>query len=78
MRFLKRRRATDDLTALLFEAGLDTKAALEMLTMQRPYRRIRTLVESYLSKYTTQKQEVIDKLFLVYGVKGLCKTAQGL
>ena len=48
-----------------------------MLTMQRPYRRIRTLVENYLSNYTTQKQDVIDKLFVVYGVKGLCKHAQG-
>lgn len=78
VKFLKNRGATPDLTKLLTQAGLDTKAALEMLTMQRPYRRIRTLIESHLSEYTTQKQHVIDELFLVYGVKNLCKNAQGL
>jgi hypothetical protein len=78
VRFLKIRGATPDLIVLLRDAGLDTKAALEMLTMQRPYRRVRTLVEDYLSNYTTQKQDVIDKLFRVYGVKDLCKSAQGL
>jgi hypothetical protein len=46
--------------------------------MQRPYRRVRTLIEAHLSDYTTQKQHVIDELFLVYGVKDLCKNAQGL
>lgn len=76
VRFLKKNGAKPDLISLLFDAGLDTKVALEMLTMQRPYRRIRTLVEGYLSNYTTQKQGVIDKLFLVYGVKGLCGHAQ--
>ncbi len=76
VRYLKKHGAKPDLVALLFEAGLDTKAALEMLMMQRPYRRIRTLVEAYLSNYTTQKQNVIDKLFLVYGVKGLCSHAE--
>ncbi|WON85232.1 MULTISPECIES: hypothetical protein [Chromobacterium] len=76
VRFLKKHGAKPDLVALLFDAGLDTKASLEMLTMQRPYRRIRTLVEAYLSNYTTQKQHVIDKLFLVYGIKGLCSHAE--
>lgn len=76
VRFLKKNGAKPDLVTLLFDAGLDTKAALEMLTMQRPYRRIRTLVEAYLSNYTTQKQNVIDKLFIVYGVKGLCSNAE--
>lgn len=76
--FLKKRGATIDLTRVLNKAGLDTKAALEMLTMERPYRRVRTLVETYLSDYTTQKQNVIDELFLVYGVKDLCKNAEGL
>ena len=78
VRFLKKKGAEPNLTELLKDAGLDTKAALEMLTMQRPYRRVRTLIEGYLSNYTTQKQDVIDKLFLVYGVKGLCKNAQGM
>lgn len=78
VRFLKKRGATPDLIDLLSKAGLDTKAALEMITMKRPYRRIRTLVEAYLANYTTQKQNVIDELFKVYGVKNLCANAQGL
>jgi hypothetical protein len=76
--FLKRRGATQGVVKILHDAGLNTQAALEMLTMQRPYRRIRTLIESHLSNYTTQRQEVIDALFLVYGVKDLCKNAQGI
>ena len=78
VKFLKKRGPTDGLTKILSDAGLDTKAALEMITMKRPYRRVRTLVEAYLADYTTQKQRVIDELFKVYGVKDLCKHAQGI
>lgn len=78
VKFLKKRGATPDLTKILSDAGLNTAAALEMLTMDRPYRRVRTLVEAHLSNYTTQKQDVIDELFLVYGVKDLCAHSQGL
>lgn len=74
--FLKKHGATSDLKDLLSRAGLNTQAALEMLTMQRPYRRIRALVEAYLSTYTTQKRKVIDELFLIYGIKGLCGNAE--
>ena len=76
VRFLKSRGPTADLTKLLAQAGLDTRAALEMLSMQRPYRRVRTLLEWHLSRKTTQKQDVIDKLFRVYGVPDLCANAQ--
>lgn len=78
VRFLKKRGATKGMIDLLSSAGLDAKAALEMLAMQRPYRRIRTIIESSLSEYTTQKQRVIDELFVVYGVKDLCRNAEGL
>lgn len=74
--FLKTRKPTPGLVTFLSDAGLDTKAALEMLSMDRPYRRIRTLVEEHLSNYTTQKQDVIDELFLIYGVKDLSKNAE--
>lgn len=76
VRFLKKKKPTSGLVAFLSDAGLDTKAALEMLTMERPYRRVRTLVEEHLSNYTTQKQNVIDNLFLIYGVKDLSKNAE--
>ncbi len=65
-----------DLISLLNKGGLDTKAALEMLTMKRPYRRIRTIVDAHLSSYTTQQDHVIDKLFLCYGVMNLSSNAE--
>jgi hypothetical protein len=78
VKFLKRNKPPSGLVSLLSAAGLGTKAALEMLAMDRPYRRVRTLVEDHLSDYTTQKQHVIDELFLVYGVKDLSTHAAGL
>lgn len=76
VRYIKKHGATTGLVEFLSKAGLDTKAALEMLTMDRPYRKIRTLVEDRLSNYTTQKQNVIDELFLIYAVKSLSANAQ--
>ena len=57
---------------------MDVKQSLEMISMERPHRRIRTLVDQYLSNYTTQRLDVIDKLFRVYGIANLTKNAQGL
>lgn len=76
--FLKKKGPTPGLVKVLGDAGLNTKTALEMLTMERPYRRIRTLVETHLSGFTTQRQHVIDELFSVYAVKDLSKHAQGI
>lgn len=67
--FLKKRGPTDALVGLLSKAGLDTKAALEMLGMERPYRRVRTLIDVHLEKVTTQRAQVIDELFLAYGLR---------
>lgn len=74
--FLKKHGLTDGLVKLLGEAGLDTRKALEMIKMDRPYRRIRTLMDSYLDRYTTQRAKVIDGLFLAYGIKNLSNNAQ--
>ncbi|MCO6496816.1 MAG: hypothetical protein J5I50_04040 [Chitinophagaceae bacterium] len=76
--FIKNKGATKSLIEILEKAGLNTEQSLEMLTMDRPYRRIRTLVDQYLSDYTTQRFDVIDKLFLVYGIKDLTQNAQGI
>jgi hypothetical protein len=73
--FLKKRGPTKDLISFLSSAGLDTKVALEMLQMERPYRRIRTIVDSYLGTVTTQRANVIDELFLSYGLKDFTKHA---
>jgi len=74
--FLKRKGATKDLVELLKKAGLDTAVALELLGMQRPYRRIRTLVEGHLGRHVTQHEKTIDELFLAFGLKEFCRQVE--
>lgn len=69
--YLKLYTPDESLIQLLYNAGLDTKEALNLVTMERPYRRIRTLVEGYYAAYTTQKFDVIDQIFLPYRLKGI-------
>lgn len=78
VKYLKDNGATKQLIIMLSEAGLDTGAALELLTMQRPYRRIRSLIESHLERTTTQRADAIDELFLGYGIRKFCQRAQGI
>jgi len=76
--FLKKKGPTSELVAFLEKAGLNTECALRLLAMKRPYRRIRTLIETYLELRTTQKVAVIDELFLVYGIKDFSYHVQRL
>jgi hypothetical protein len=76
--FLKKKGPTDGICEILNDAGLTTKTALELLTMERPYRRIRTLIEQYFERHTTQKVETIDSLFLAYGIKNFSANIQKL
>lgn len=64
------------LVNLLHKAGLDTEVALELLGMERPYRRVRKLMDSYLALHVTQRIEVIDELFLAYGFKSFSEHVQ--
>ncbi len=61
--FLKNKKPSSELIEILKKAGLNTETALDLIAMDRPYRRIRTLVESYFEQYTTQRAEVIDNLW---------------
>lgn len=74
--YIKRHGPTNSLVDLLANAGLDTRQALEMLQMDRPYRRIRTLMDSYFERYTTQRADVIDRLFVAYGLKNFSQNIQ--
>lgn len=74
--YLKRHSPDETLVKLLFDAGLDTKTSLDLLPMDRPYRRIRTLVERYHRTFTTQQFDVIDKMFLCYRIKNLTENAE--
>jgi len=74
--YLKKYKADQSLIDLLREAGLDTKEALALIVMERPFRRIRTLISNYHSTYTTQRFDVIDKLFLSYRLKNFTSSAE--
>ena len=76
--FLKKHGPTDRLVKLLGDAGLNTREALAMIDMYRPYRRIRTLMDAYFDRFTTQRADVIDELFLAYGIKNFSNNAQQL
>lgn len=76
--FLKNKGPTDKICEILNKAGLNIKVALDLLSMDRPYRRIRTLIEQYFDRQTTQKIETIDDLFLSYGIKEFSKNIQKL
>lgn len=52
--YLQRYKPDEELIDLLYKSGLNTKEALVLLGMERPYRRIRTLIENYYGSYTTQ------------------------
>lgn len=74
--YLKKYKPDSLLVDILREAGLDTLEALTLIKMDRPYRRIRTMVSAYYKTYTTQKFEVIDKLFLSFRLKDITDNAQ--
>lgn len=73
--YLKTYSPDAELIDLLYDAGLDTKEALVLLAMDRPYRRIRTLIENYYGSYTTQKFVVIDQIFKPYRLKKITDNA---
>jgi len=76
--FLSNEEPGEDLIKLLKDAGLDTRMALELIWMDRPLRRIGTLVERYFDRYTTQRFDAIDDLFKTIGLPNLCQNAEGI
>lgn len=74
--YLKKYKPDQSLVDLLHQAGLDTKEALTLITMERPLRRIRTLINNHYSTYTTQRFDVIDQLFLPYRLKNITQNAE--
>ena len=74
--YLKSRKPSKSLIKLLSDAGLNTEEALTLISMDRPYRRIRTLVSKHYSSHVTQQFRVIDELFLPYGLKDITHNAE--
>ncbi len=73
--YIKKRGADTSLIELLGKAGFDISFSLELIDSERPYRKIRTLIEKYYSAYTTQRLNVIDELFLQFHIKKITENA---
>ncbi len=73
---LRRKKPTKSLIDVLEAAGLTTKVALELLSMQRPYRRIRLLIENHYSTYVTQSIRKIDSLYSAVGLRSFSKNIE--
>lgn len=73
---IKRHGVNSQFTDMLESAGLDVAGALELVSMERPYRRIRSLAQNNYKNYTTQTTDKIDKLFETIGLKNLCEHAE--
>jgi hypothetical protein len=74
--YIKQKKPTKALLEMLQSAGFGVEAAIEMLQMDRPHRRIHKLVDDHLERYTTQRTDVIDELFQCYGLKNFCENAR--
>lgn len=73
--YIKKRGVDESLMELLDKAGFDIKFAIELIQSDRPYRKIRTLIERYYATYTTQKLHVIDELFVQFHIKKITENA---
>ena len=74
--YLKKHSPNKELVELLNRAGLNTRSALEIAVMKRPFRRIRSLLQSSLSEKTTHRNKAIDGLFNALDLHGLAGRAQ--
>lgn len=74
--YMKTKTPDKTIIDLLSAAGLDTKTALDLIKMDRPYRRIRTLIDKYYCRYTTQNFRVIDDIFKIYHLQNITANAE--
>ena len=73
---IKRHGVNSKFTTMLEDAGLDVAGAINLLSMDRPYRRIRSLAQDYYRNYSTQSTEKIDKLYETIGISKLSLHSQ--
>ena len=66
--YLKKHGPNSRLQERLEKSGFNICQALEMATMKRPYRRISSMMQKRLSKFTTQTTSDINKLYLDFGI----------
>jgi hypothetical protein len=73
--YLRKNGSNASVVRLMSDAGLDTAKALELVTLDRPFRRIHAMVDSHLSRYTTQSVGAINELFVCFGLKQYVQNA---
>ncbi|WP_417277951.1 HEPN domain-containing protein [Celeribacter sp.] len=69
--YLSKNEPNKSLLEMLERGGLNTKVALEIAVMKRPFRRVRSLITKSLSEKTTNRTKAIDNLFAAIDLKGL-------
>ena len=69
--FLKKNKPTKKLIELIENAGLDVASCLQMFAMERPFRRVRNILDDHLQNIVTQKIEAIDGLYKCYSIPSL-------
>lgn len=73
--FVKQHGISAQIEELLTDSGFDIKFAFELLSAKRPYRKVRTLIDHHYATYVTEKLDVIDELFLIYGLQNITLNA---
>lgn len=73
--YIKKYNIDNSIITLLTDAGFDVRFALDLIKTDRPYRKIRTIIDKHYSKYTTQRIKVIDDLFQLYHIDKITKNA---
>tara|TARA_B110001469_G_C9593467_1_gene294591 strand:- start:50 stop:634 length:585 start_codon:yes stop_codon:yes gene_type:complete len=74
--YIKRKKPNESMVKILEKAGLNVEQSLEMFSMKKPYRRIRTLIDAHFSRYVTQNFQKVDDLFVGYRIKSISRSAQ--
>ena len=78
IKYIQKEGVNDKIVEILEKANFTIEVALELLAMDRPYRRLRTRIDEHLSKCTTQNTHVIDDLFLAFRLKQFSKNISKL
>lgn len=78
IRYIQKNGSNDKIVSILEKANFSTEVFLELLAMDRPYRRLRTRIDEYLSKCTTQNTTVIDELFIAFRIKNFSQNISKL
>lgn len=73
--YVKQYGMSSQIEKLLTDSGFDIKFSFQLLDAKRPYRKIRTLIDHHYATYVTEQLDVIDKLFIMYGLQNITRNA---